>query len=284
MITLANDRIALTLRPDFGARVTSLTDRASGRQWLVTGLCVGGDSYLGDQARGWDECFPTVAPCDHAGWDGPLRDHGDLWGRPWQVTADGQTCMATYDDPRFAFTRALHLRGAGVVADYQVSNRTLAALPYLWSQHCLLATTPADRIVLQGIAGMQAGGVPVDWPLHAARDLSVVGAAGEGFALKAYGTALNAANAEIIGAEGGIRFDWSDNEIGAFGLWLDYGGWPPGAPVYQVALEPTTAPADDLAQATAMGRARMLAPGEIHHWSVRIALTRPATFSSVRSA
>jgi hypothetical protein len=79
----------------------------------------------------------------------------------------------------------------------------------------------------------------------------------------------------VTGPTGGIRFDWSGAGIPAFGLWLDYGGWPPGAPVHQVALEPTTAPADDLTQAEAMGHARQLAPGETHRWSVRITLTLP---------
>ncbi len=284
MITLDNDQIALTLDPNFGARVTSLTDLASGRQWLVPGACVGGETYLGDQARGWDECFPTVAPCCHPGWDGPLRDHGDLWGRPWQASAEEATCVATFDDPRFTFTRSLRLQGASVTADYQVTNRSPAVLPYLWSQHCLLATTPADRILLHGIAAMRAEGVAVDWPTHPTRDLSVIGAMNEGLALKLYGGAAIAASAEVAGETGGIRFDWSGGDIPAFGLWLDYGGWPPGAPVHQVALEPTTAPADDLAQATAMGRARLLAPSQTHRWSVRIALTRPAPNSLVRPA
>jgi hypothetical protein len=282
MIRLCNEDIALTMEPDFGARVTSLTDLASGRQWLVTGPCVGGDAYLGDQARGWDECFPTVAACHHPGWGGPLRDHGDLWGRAWQATGDGETCVARYDDPRFTFTRSLHLQGASVSADYQVTSHSPAGLPFLWSQHCLLATSEGDRIVLHGIVDMRAEGMPVDWPTHPARDLSVIGRRDEGLALKLYGDAEKAAGAEVIGADGGIRFDWSGQELPAFGLWLDYGGWPPGAPVHQVALEPTTAAADDLAQAEAMGRARMLAQGASLCWTVRIAMTRPATNSAVR--
>jgi galactose mutarotase-like enzyme len=277
MITLANDQIALTLEPAFGARVTSLTDLASGRQWLVAGDCTDGDAYLGDQARGWDECFPTVGLCHHAAWGGPMRDHGELWGRKWSVTQDADGCAGSYGDPRFAFSRRLALKGATVIATYRVTNRGSDTLPYLWSQHALLATTPADRIALDGIAGMRVMGQPVDWPNHPDRNLSTIGTADEGFALKLYGDAQNAASAEVVGPDGGIRFDWSGAGIPAFGLWLDYGGWPPTAPVHQVALEPTTAPADDLAQAGATGHARHLAPGETHRWSVRITLT-PSRF------
>ncbi|MES2145798.1 MAG: hypothetical protein V4516_15935, partial [Pseudomonadota bacterium] len=260
MITLANNRIVLTLEPDFGARVTSLTDLSSGRQWLVPGDCVDGDAYLGDQARGWDECFPTVGVCQHPSWGGPMRDHGEVWGRKWSVTHNADSCVGTYVDPQFAFARSLQLKGMTVIANYHVTNRSADPLPYLWSQHALLATTPADRIVLQDIADMQAGGQPLIWPRHTARDLSAVGRMEEGFALKLYGQAQNTASAEISGPAGGIRFDWSGAGIPSFGAWLDYGGWPPDKPVHQVALEPTTAPADDLAAADAMGRARRLAP------------------------
>lgn len=273
MIALANDRIALTLEPDFGARVTSLTDLASGRQWLVPGDCVAGVTYLAEQARGWDECFPTVGLCDHPAWDGPMRDHGEIWGRPWSVTYGEDACTATYGDPRFEFARSLQVSGASIMADYRVTNRGATALPYLWSQHALLATTPADRIELNGLTRLQTAGQPVDWPHHGTRDLSAIGTLADKFALKLYGEAGTAASAEIAGPDGGIRFDWAGRDLPGFGLWLDYGGWPPGNPVHQVALEPTTGGADDLCQAQAIGHGRSLAPGATHRWSVRISLT-----------
>ena len=278
MITLANDHLRLTLDPAFGARVTALTDLASGRQWLVPGDCVGGDSYLGEQARGWDECFPTVAACSDPVW-GDMRDHGLLWGREWQVGSGPDTCTAVYEEPRFRFSRRLRLDGGTLTAEYLVTNRTEAPLPYLWSQHVLLATTPADRIALQGVQDMSADGHPFDWPGHPLRDLSVIGGIGDVFALKSYGETPLAAHAGITGPAGGIRFSWTGAGTGgvagvsAFGLWLDYGGWPPGAPVHQVALEPCTAPADDLATVSAMGRARMLGPGASHAWAVRLSMT-----------
>ncbi len=275
MIRLGNSQIALTLEPAFGARVTSLTDMASGRRWLVPGDCMDGDAYLGDQARGWDECFPTVGRCEHPAWDGPMRDHGELWGREWAVTHDADSCVASYADPRFAFARSLQLQGGTVVSTYHVTNRGSGSLPYLWSQHCLLATTPADRIVLRGIADIRSGGQPLVWPHRQGRDLSAVGTMDDRFALKLYGRATDTASAGIAGPAGGIRFDWSGADIPALGLWLDYGAWPPGAPVHQVALEPATAAADDLAQADTMSCARHLAPGETHRWSVRITLTPP---------
>lgn len=292
-VELANDRIALSLNPDFGARVTSFTDRRTGRQWLVDGHpCEGGGdddaAYRGREARGWDECFPTVAPCAHPAWGGPLRDHGALWGRPWAVERDGAALHARVRGPGFRFERRLTLEEATVVARYRVDATGDHALPYLWSQHCLLAARPGERIRLNGTAGPArlTGGsalqeaIPASaftWPdlPSPRRDLSLVGAADEGLALKAYLGLAGQASAELSGPSGGIRFSVDAATVPALGLWLDYGGWPEEAPVHQVAIEPTGAAADDLVSAEALGQARWLKPGAPHEWSVRITLLDP---------
>lgn len=277
-LRLANDRIALDLAPGFGARVTQLTDRATGRQWLVGGPAIGdaGEAapYLGDQARGWDECFPTITPCDHPDW-GRMRDHGLLWGRPWTVALhpSGAGCSARYGDPRFTFVRDLTLAGATLRADYAVTNLTGRPLAYLWCQHALLATTPRDRIALDGMVGFEADGGGLDWPQWQGRDLRRVGPVTEGFALKAYAATPAGATARIHGPDGGIAFGWGP-DVPAFGLWLSFGGWPDrDSPLHQIALEPATACADDLATAEARGEARRLPPGGVHRWTVTLTLT-----------
>lgn len=277
-ITLMSDRMRLTLEPDFGARITSLTDLRSGRQWLVDGPFTGGADdqagYGAAEARGWDECFPTIGKGHHPVW-GMLRDHGAIWGRPWEVTArpDGQHCKAVYAAKAFRFERALTLTGAVVTADYRVTNLSAVALPYLWSQHALLATTPGDALRLHGFADLVTGGLRYVWPHHPARDLTRVGSLDEGFMQKSYAAAGK--GAEVVGPDGGIRFGWSD-DLAAFGLWLDYGGWPKDGPVHQIAFEPTTAMADDLVQAERLGQLRVLPPGQTHGWSVTVSLTDPA--------
>jgi len=58
VLTLAHDRISLTLAPEYGAWVTGLTGLATGRQWLVEGgfgVDVGDDAVYGaDAARVWE--------------------------------------------------------------------------------------------------------------------------------------------------------------------------------------------------------------------------------------
>lgn len=278
MLSIGNDQIALTVVPDFGARVTALTDKISGRQWLVTGpqsAQTGEDAVYGaDEAVGWDECFPTVLSCQHPAWDGILRDHGALWGRKWSVDHCDDSCVETrYETLLFRFGRRLTVQGPSVIAAYRVTNLASKSLPYLWSQHCLLATSSQDRIILDGQESLRVDKEHFSWPKHHSRDLCFVREAHDGFALKAYAETPGQASAAIVGPNGGLCLDW--NDVPAFGLWLCYGGWPKGNPVHQVALEPTTAGADHLADADAdaEGRARALGPNETHTWTVRMTMT-----------
>jgi hypothetical protein len=252
--------------------VIALWDKRAGREWPVTGPREGGPSdaaiYGAREARGWDECFPTVAPGEHPGW-GRLRDHGLLRGRPWRVMAHGQTLRASCREERFAFIRVLDLHGPTLSVAYELEGE--GGLPRMWSRHGLLAARPGGRIVLEGVEGVRTERGPRGWPDHEGRDLSVVGAPEDGFALKAYADARGPVRAAPEGAEGGIAFAWDGGQIGALGLWLDWPADPAlGAPVHQLALEPATAPFDDLPGAEAAGAARPLRPAS---WRMTIRLT-----------
>ena len=279
-ITLSSEHVALSVDMVFGARVTGLTDHSTGRQWLLTGPRVENTSeaviYRGAASRGWDECFPTILPSQAPEWGGQLRDHGMLWGRPWTtVEAGPQHLTARFEQAGIRFNRSLTLNGKQLTASYTLVSARLAAVPYMWSQHCVLCVTETDRISLSGQGRMVADGLSFDWPWHSTRDLTRVGPQDEGFVLKSYALTPSAAFAQVTGPQGGLRFDWDGSEVPALGLWLDYGGWPEEAPLHQMAIEPTTAAADDLAGALALGQARWLAPGETHNWSVRLTLLDP---------
>ncbi|MBC7736952.1 MAG: aldose 1-epimerase [Candidatus Saccharibacteria bacterium] len=277
---LSSDRMSLSVDAAYGARVTDLTDRATGRQWLLTGPRAEDTSdavaYRGAASRGWDECFPTILPCDDPISGHRLRDHGMLWGRPWTVVEATPHHLTTrFQGADITFTRSLTVQGAELMALYTLTSARAEKVPYLWSQHCVLRTTASDRLALAGQGLMTADGTTFSWPDHPARNLTRVGPQDEGFVLKAYAQTPISGMAQICGPDGGLRFDWDGTEVPSLGLWLDYGGWPEEAPLHQLAIEPTTAPADDLAGAVQSGQARWLAPGETHRWSVRLTLLDP---------
>src|SRR5262245_37293620 len=87
---LASEQVELAVVPELGARIISLRDRRTGRDWLwhpAGGLKLfrnqPGDRFETSPLAGIDECFPTVVPCQHQGR--ALPDHGELWTAAWEV-------------------------------------------------------------------------------------------------------------------------------------------------------------------------------------------------------
>ena len=153
LVTLISDEIQLDIAPNAGARVVSLIDRSTGRNWLAEGGATrsSADSavYGLTEAAGWDECFPTVSPCDvsQAPWRRRLRDHGELWGRSWRVIAQTPATIGTaYSSEGLHFVRSLALRGRSIEAVYTVENTLEVAAPFLWAMHPLFVLKPGKSI------------------------------------------------------------------------------------------------------------------------------------------
>lgn len=296
-IRLENGALSVTVAPHYGARVTSLIDKATRRDWIAPGgesAQTGEDAvYLADEAIGWDECFPTVSPWDASAtaWGRKLRDHGDLWGRPWQVDGQSPTSLkTTYATKEFRFSRALALEGTSLVASYSVSNSGTHALPYMWALHGLLAVSPADRIELPGIDEVEATYLShegetivaprLDWPgpdRKLGLPLDMVRPAAERFAGKLYASNFARPIASVGNNGGWLDISWNANELSHVGLWLNYGGWPAPGKVHHLAIEPTTAPVDHLGQAIERGSAAILEPGATHAWTVTLTCRDAAT-------
>lgn len=285
---LENDSLLVAVAPDYGARVTSLFDKASGREWIAQGRQssnTGEDAvYLGDEAVGWDECFPTVSPFDASNtiWGRRLRDHGDLWGRPWQVDEQSATALTlSYTDKQFRFTRELRLDGAALVARYRAENLSADPLPYLWALHGLLAVTERDSIELPGVETVSAtylslGGKSLAVPSIAWSKpngvlpftLDKVQPTSSVFAGKFYASGVAGRAARVGHAGQWLEIAW-DGSIDHLGIWLTYGGWPGPGGHHEIALEPTNAAGDHVGHAIDAGAAP-LAPGEGRDWRVTL--------------
>ena len=223
-----------------------------------------------------------MAPCpDPADAKAPaLRDHGDQWGRPADVEATGDRLVATWTRSRWPlrFGRTITLEGAAVACEYELETRGERSLPILWSMHALLALEPGSRIVVEPGGetrvthheGFRAPGLrawrgrTAKWPL-----MSCATSGPRQLYLDARLLARVAARATDSSE---LRFTWDRAFAPTLGIWLDYGGWPPGEARHQVAIEPTTSADDDLASAIAAGRARILEPGTPLRWKVRLEL------------
>jgi galactose mutarotase-like enzyme len=294
MTTLANGDISVTVDADYGARIVSLRDLVTGREWMLQGKNSADTSedavYGTAEAIGWDECFPTVAPWDasHTIWGRVLRDHGDLWGRPAEIVEQTDIRLVTIQSGiLFSLTRALEVNGTTLRVAYRLSNRSAEDLPYLWAAHGMLRVAPDDRIVLPGIDMVIATYLARDGDIDAARMLRWPGPNTEWLepfdrvhpassrrAAKLYVTDVPGAEAYVGNVAGWLRISWSE-EIDSLGIWLNYGGWPVPGDAHHIGLEPTNAPVDHLGQAIARGTAA-LPPGVVHEWAIEYTVRAPA--------
>jgi galactose mutarotase-like enzyme len=287
-LVLQQEGIRVEVDAAYGGRVTCLLDTRNGRQWMTQGersASTGEDAvYRGAEAVGWDECFPTVSAWDAAAtaWGLRLRDHGDLWGRPWSVNAASTRSLAlSYSDPQFLFTRELTLEPAALVARYRVDNLGGDPLPWLWALHALLAVEPGDRIDLPGVetvdvaylarGGNRIGAKRLPWngpngvlphPLAEVQPKNSLVAG------KFYARGLPGGRARIGHDGRRLEIGW-DESISDLGIWITYGAWPEPGGHYEVALEPTSAAADHVGQVIAAG-APMLRAGASRSWTVTL--------------
>lgn len=287
-VTIENKSVRVVVLPGFGARVVSLVDKTTGRDWMAPGGIsqnTGEDAvYSVDEAVGWDECFPTVSRWDASAtvWGRNLRDHGDLWGRPWRIESATPTSLHTiFAGANFRFGRRLSLDGRRLMASYDVENTGDAPLPFLWALHALLITQPGEEIDLPGadklaVTFLSLDGQRIDiaelpWPGSGTAlpfPISQVQPIESRFMGKLF--APHQKQASVGGANGWLDLAWDGVEH--LGIWLAYGAWPSPGSIHHVALEPTTDPLDHLGQVPDRGQTLPISPGETRTWQVEMTL------------
>jgi galactose mutarotase-like enzyme len=265
-------------------------------------------SFEDSDASGWDECLPSVAGCsvETANGSAHIPDHGDLWRVAWQPgpadesnsdgTADHITLRANCFSLPLTLERSIALKamesgnGWKLRLRYTLTNTSDAPVPWSWAGHILFASEAGDRIELpstveslrvEGSAGNRLGtrGDRVNWPLAktadgSEADLSFAEPPGSAIGDKLFTGPLNrddgwcALERPSAGVRIRVRFDPAATPY--IGLWLCYGGWPdrPGPKQSCVALEPSTAPVDSLAQTGVWSR--LLGAGESCTWPMQI--------------
>ncbi len=152
---IESSRIAVVVRPSTGARIVSLQDRVTGREWLVPPEAEPvprfGASYTDRPVYGWDEMVPTIDPC---GFEGvALPDHGELWSKPWESVParhQGGSRLAAESvllGLRLEREIVPDLDGS-VTFHYDLSNRGLRTVPAYWAGHPMFQVSTRARVVL----------------------------------------------------------------------------------------------------------------------------------------
>ena len=271
---LRNGMLEVAVAPELGAKVVSLKNLRTGRQWMYHSNGSirlfrnnPGDDFARSPVAGWDECLPTITACQ---WRGrALPDHGEVWSSAWRLDEAAWECGVIKTTVRlpispFEFTRSIALHGGRLEADYEIRNLDSGPQEYLWAMHPMLALEPGDRLLFSKEVRQCVGNEPwvdsLDFPEPA-----------PAFA-KAFAGPLRRGRAAVFNCVSGDRLTlrWDAAENDTLGIWLTRGGWNN---LHHLALEPANSASDSLALAAGGGRCGGILPGGGRKkWNVQIQL------------
>jgi hypothetical protein len=266
---LNNDEVELAVVPELGAKMISLRNLRTEREWMwhpEGGLNLFrnqmGDDFSGSPLVGTDECLPTIAPCR---WQNrALPDHGEVWSLPWNVDKDAfeygilKTSIRLPISP-FKLERTIELDGNDVCLAYQLTNLNSREESFLWAIHPLLRVQEGDQLelpistrrLLNGAAWVDLidSGIPSECCAKIFAQPIIEGMAG--------------IRNRITGDR--LEFIWDALENDSLGLWLTRGGWHGH---HHFALEPTNAGADALAVAAESRHCGKVAASSFISWQI----------------
>lgn len=183
-VTLENNVLRITVLPQLGGRIWSLTHLPTGREllWhnpqLPPALSPFAAGYESGWAGGWDEIFPSDATAEIDGVAYP--DHGEIWSLPAALTviedsperiviglaAEGRVTGARFD-------RWLTLKPNESIlrVRYVIENPTATPFRFLWKPHASLALRgparldlPARRVIVDREVSTGFTSSDAQWP------------------------------------------------------------------------------------------------------------------------
>jgi galactose mutarotase-like enzyme len=304
-VALRSALVEVVAVPSIGMKLTNLR-RLNGREWLWRSDQIPiappkpDASYVETaDSGGWDECFPTVAPCPIPGappGTPPLPDHGEIWSASWTSSVydgpDGATLAGSAIGTTFPyeFHRRVTLDPVEPVVHfhYWLRHTGETLFPWIWSCHPLLNVQPGSVLTLPDVTQVKVAAVHgrndwhendvISWP-------SAIGGGADkftfpddgGWAAKLFGDVVPAGRLMLTDPRRGERLEFvvRREEVPQVGVWINCRGWaPPGrAPYYNLALEPCIGAPDRMDLAVLeWGTAQTLQPGEERRWSVEVRL------------
>ncbi len=283
-LTLAGDVLEVTVVPAAGGKILELVHRPSRTNLLWRNPRVKvAPTYAGAPfddvwCGGWDDLFPTDAPCAVDG--NLLHDHGDLWTGSWDWTVerdDGDEavlCMrkASASLPCLLERRlSLKREDDALRVSYRLQNLGSTAVRFMWSIHVAHAVEPGSRLHLPaGLVGVEppfrgrTAGDEVDWPLggREGEDLSRAPGAEAGVTEFLHTLDLRDGWCAVThpSRELGLLLSFDPVVFPTVWIFAVYGGWRGH---HVLLTEPATGRPGDLERAIAAGDAAALEGGAV---------------------
>ncbi len=272
---LRNAILEVVVVPELGAKVISIKNRVTGREWMYhpnESLDLfqnqPHDAFAESTMVGWDECLPTISPCT---WRGrSLPDHGETWAAQWHLDEAAwragviKTSLQLPISP-FRFTREIKMQNDTLRVDYQLENLSGESQEFLWAMHPLLALKAGDQLVLSREMRKSIGHLSWLDSLHFEGNTPS--------SAKVFARPVQHGQAEILnpGSGDSLIFNWDAAECNTLGIWLTRGGWHGH---HHLALEPSNGASDSLAEAAVKGNnCGVLPPFAQKHWAIQMRVT-----------
>jgi galactose mutarotase-like enzyme len=284
--------------PGMGAKIVSLFDKRTSREWLLPPINRGfdpvayGSSFVDQDMSGWDEMFPTINAClypvDGSYKHSVLPDHGEVWAVGWQtdfVTSDTISLSTEGRALPYRLTRTSQVLGQRVRLAFEVVNLGCEPLVAIWTAHPQFAVNEETRIKLPQAVKCVVNVHPTQdwgevnqtysWPEAQSQNghwhkLDHIGSSDLHNCRKFYLLPDQSVSWAALqqGNNGDwIRLSWNADRVPYLGIWVDEGTYNT-APT--VALEPSTGFYDKLDLAWQNNHVMHLPPNEPVGWHLDI--------------
>lgn len=290
LVRLTSGRCSVAVIPELGAKIVSLTDHQTSREWmwhppgpLRLWRNAEGEPFLRSTFVGADECIPTISPCSQNGRE--LPDHGEVWSAGWKLDEHSlsqniiRTAIQLPRSP-FHLERSVTVDHNTIRLDYRLTNTSDGPETWLWALHPLLSFEPDDQLELppeirqvRVYAARQPAfppGALLDWPAPAAGiNLRELRLGGDDSYLKCFAGPFREGWARIANprTSDSITFRWDATSNPFLGIWLTRGGFNGW---HHPALEPTNAMTDSLADNAHQASRPVLGPKATRLWRVEL--------------
>jgi len=260
-------RLTAVFLPEDGGKMASL--KYGNRELLAQAegeryqrLLPDGD-YVSSECSAFDDMFPTIDPYtpDQGLFAGiTYPDHGEVCRYPHQVEIGADTLTFSFASRLFPvnFSKSIHVNGdGGLAVNYTIRNNGAEPFPYIWAAHCMIQAEPDAVIVCPytSVAPVKS----MFGKLLSRNSMQSFTRGGESY--KFY-------YEEPI-PEGWCGYRYGDGKtlmlrypaeiIKFLGIWINNGSFKG---MYNIALEPCTAPYDRPDQADAASYGSVIQPGE----------------------
>ena len=297
--TLENDALRLTFLPGYACKMASLINKKTGREWLFQSnndtlrVPEYGASFAEYDSSGFDEVFPSIDACPYpdGSWHGmPIPDHGEVWAMPWESihSPDDLAAKAIVKSQTlpYVFSKNIMLRNNEVLFEYRVENTSDEDFKFIWTPHCLLACSPATRLLIPenltevmtvehsskrlGPWGTRHA-YPQTTDVHGLKmDLAATEPRTVRNCEKFYFTQPNTAGwcgIEHTDTGEKLIYTYDTDKVPYLGVWKTQGGYRGD---YNLALEPCTGVYDDLYMASKIRRVAVVGPKSTYEWTFKM--------------